>query len=247
MTDPIEDWMRPITDAARIVKASLPKGHGLELADLVSIGAERVLRYLGEAPSSAVLVFVCARQGMESEARRWSARGTHAGRRVKARLEFCDYDEARDVAYWDQWRRYTLPVETMIDMKRALLAMQLREAVSWYSHHWLGEELDHLERELGVTDGRVQQYCASARKKLAATWRGEHFETEGEIAARKARQIAERDARRAAANARMLAARRERFAELKRLGAEPGQAKIGSRSKVQFATAYRQLTAEAAE
>lgn len=228
----IEPYMKAISDAARIVKASLPAGHGLELADLVQIGVERVLHY---GPASSVLAFVCAKQGMQYEVQRW-----RAGRQARRlRPEFVDYDDN-----WDDfvWRRSTaLDLELLIDVKRALLAMQLREAVAWYSHHWLGEELGHLEPELGVTEGRIRQYAAAARDKLKAAWRGASFESEEDRATRERARVAARDVARAAANEKMLAARRRRRLQLRAMGATSAQAIKGARSRVEFSRVARQL------
>lgn len=228
----LEDYMPAISDAARIVKASLPAGHGLELADLVNIGAERVLHY---GPSSRVLAFVCAKHGMWLEVQRW-----RAGRQARRlRPDFVEYDSD-----WDDsvWRRSTaLDVELLIDLKRALLAMQLREAVAWYSHHWIGEELGHLEHEFGVTEGRIRQYVAAARDKLKAAWRGAAFETEEDRATRERARAAARDVARAAANAKMLADRRSRRAQLRAMGATSRQAIKGCHSRVRFMAMARQL------
>jgi hypothetical protein len=233
----IEPYMPAISDAARIVKAALPPGHGLELADLVQIGVERILRY---GPASPVLAFVCAKQGMQLEVQRW-----RAGRQARRfRPEFVEYQDN-----WDDfvWRRSTaLDLELLIDLKRALLAMQLREAVAWYSHHWLGEELGHLEPELGVTEGRIQQYVAAARDKLKAAWRGASFETEEDRATRERARVAARDVARAAATEKMLAERRSRYAQLRAMGASSAEATVGGRSRVQFLAATRRLASEGA-
>jgi hypothetical protein len=228
----VEDYMPAISDAARIVKASLPAGHALELADLVNIGVERVLRY---GSSSRVLAFICAKQGMQYEVQRW-----RAGRQARRlRPEFVEYQSD-----WDHsvWRRSTaLDVELLIDLKRALLAMQLREAVAWYSHHWIGEELGHLEQEFGVTEGRIRQYCAAARDKLKAAWRGAAFETEEDRATRERARLAACDVARDVATAKMLAERRSRRSQLRAMGATSEQATRGCRSRVQFMVMARQL------
>ncbi len=239
----IEDYMRPISDAARIVKASLPSGHGFELSDLVSIGAERVLRYVAGTPgASPVLAFICAKHGMQYEARRWSGKDPHGAKGEKAR-------KSPDpiLTGYHEWAHVTPtpPYEVMIDTKRALLSMQLREAVSWYSHHWLMEDLDHLENELGVSEGRIRQYCASAREKLRAAWIGEWFETEEQKATREASRVATRDQSRARANEAMLAERRRRRRELRALGLGSGAATRAAGSQHRYATALRQLTQEA--
>lgn len=234
----IDDYMRPITDAARIVKASLPSHHGLELADLVQIGTERILRHLtGNEPGW--LAFVCAKQGMIYEVARWRA-GRQARRLAPM---FVEYDDAWDSSVWR--RSSALDLELLIDLKRALLSMQLREAVSWYSHHWLCQELGHLETELGVTEGRIRQYCASAREKLKAAWRGDGFETEEERATRNKLERREIEKRQALANEKMLRERRERREQLVAMGASNAQACVGCRSRLQFGALVRQLTAPA--
>ena len=232
--------MRPITDAARMVRGQLPPGHGLELADLVSVGAEHAIRY---KPTSAVLVFIGARHMMWKAARKWSGRSRIDSPAQRDAPVFVEYQEP-----FDGWRRRVgYDIETLIDVKRALLSMQLREAVSWYSHHWLCEELDHLESEFGVSEARIRQYCAAARAKLKAAWIGDSFVTEDDRAATKQAQCAERDARRAVAHEKMLAERRWRHAELQRLGASRVDARKGCRSHTQFAAVCRQLVPEAAE
>lgn len=233
----LELYMPAISNAARVVKASLRAGHGLELADLVNIGVERVLRY---RPSNPALAFVCAKHGMHYEVARW-----RAGRQARRlRPEFVEYQ-----GEWDDrvWRRATtLDVELLIDLKRALLAMQLREAVAWYSHHWIGEELAHLEREFGVGEARIRQYVAEAREKLKAAWRGAAFETEEDRAARERARIAARDVARAAANEKMLAERRARRVQLRAMGATSAQAIKGARSRVQFRLLAQRLAEDQA-
>src|SRR5262245_49924549 len=109
--------MQAISHAARVVKAALPPGHGLELADLVQIGAERVLRYLsGTEGTSYTLAFVCAKQGMFHEARLWSGRSRHGTqRKTVSDPVFVEYvDERDDIVDWLQ--RCTSPnLEAWID------------------------------------------------------------------------------------------------------------------------------------
>lgn len=227
---------RAICDAARIVRAG--NRGGVELNELVQVGWERVLRYLGREHVSPTLAFVCAKQGMLAEVRRAAGRDQLGRRRRFPDPVFVAIDD-RDVSVWDQWRRYALPLEHMIDVKRALLAMQLREAVAWYSHHWLCEGLDHLMPELGVSEARIRQYCRAARDKLAAAWAGEWFETEADLEERRATAARERDARRADANERMLAERRRRFAELRELGVSSKAARRASGSTARYAAIVR--------
>lgn len=234
---------RAITDAARIVRAGNQRS-ALELDELVQVGWERVLRYLGRENVSPTLAFVCAKQGMLAAVRVAAGRDRFGRTRRCGDPVFVALDEGRegrDVAVWDQWRRHALPVEEMIDAKRALLGMQLREAMAWYSHHWLGEELGHLTGELGVTEGRIRQLCASARAKLAAVWAGDGFETETERQARLERDQQERAERREAARQHMLAERRARWADLRARGLRGAEARRAAQSATRYAEAVRRL------
>jgi hypothetical protein len=231
---------RAVSDAARIIRAG--NRCGPELDELVQVGWERVLRYLGREHLSPTLAFVCAKQGMLAEVRRSAGRDQLGRRRRFPDPVFVAVDE-RDVAVWDQWRRQALPLEEMIDAKRALLGMQMREAVAWYSHHWLGEELGHLTSELGVTEGRIRQYCAAARAKLAATWAGDGFEIVAERDARRERERTERDERRALARARMLAERSTRYADLRARGASGADAARACQTATRYAAAVTRSVA----
>lgn len=223
----LEDFMQPITSAARVVRASLPPHHGLELADLVSIGAERVLLYLARAETtSSTLVFICAKQGMLYEARRWVGRDPHGRARKMPDPKFEEFDHVLE------WRRShpAPPMELLIDCKRALLSVRLREAAAWYSSNWLGETHEHLEAELGVSAGRVRQYAATATAALRAvadaTPRANTSQTTRVL--------------------RRRTGARERYNELRRLGATSQQAR-SNLTPTRFAGMVRQLTAEAAE
>jgi hypothetical protein len=175
---------------------------------------------------------------MVFEAQRWRA-GRQARREKPV---FVEYDEEWDSAVWR--RASSLDLELLIDLKRALLAMQLREAVAWYSHHWLGEELGHLESELGVSGARIRQYCAEARDRLARSWRGDALESHEE---QLSRYRAVRERIEAKEHADMLAERRRRYTELRSLGATVGEARRCIGNKARYLTLARQLTAEAAE
>jgi hypothetical protein len=227
---------RAISDAARMVRA---RNRHCELDELVQVGWERVLRYLGREHVSPTLAFVCAKQGMIEATRLDAGRDRHGRARRFADPVFVVVDEHRDIAVWDQWRRHALPIEEMIDAKRALLGMQLREAVAWYSHHWLGDELGRLTGEFGVTEGRIRQYCASARAKLAAAWAGDGFETQGDREQRLGRERTERTLRRATAYRRMLAERRARRADLVARGVRRSEAARAAQSVTRYAAAIR--------
>lgn len=221
-----ESFASTITDAARLVHRGLPRSSGVELADLVQAGWERVTRYLGSAPTSRTLVFVCAKQGMleESRALRGLPRDYRAGG-VAPKLEG-----------WHEWARITpaLPMETLIDIKRTLLAMPLREAASWYSRHMLDEPVGKLGPEFGVCRGRVCQYEQAARAKLKVV-----ALSGDEPRASSARILG-------TAALRRTAEERLRYRELRDLGASVKQATRNCRSPSLFAAATRALQANAA-
>ena len=64
-------YLRAISDAARYVRRRLPSSNTIELQDLVQVGCERVLRYVREG-MPPVVAFICARDGMVEESRRWA-------------------------------------------------------------------------------------------------------------------------------------------------------------------------------
>ena len=223
----LENHMRTITEAAHYVRRHLPRSNSIEVCDLVQVGAERVQRYLGDQGSEhRTLVFVCAKQGMFEEARRWM--GLPPDRRVKVYVEpqFCPVHD---------WHRSTsIPIELLIDIKRTLFSMPLREAAAWYSRHMLDEPVGTLGAEFGVTRGMVCLYEIAARKKLRTAVSG------GEPL-RKSR------ARIGGAALKRHLVERERYAELRRLGASVQHANRWCKSANTYATAIRQLDAEAAE
>lgn len=211
---------RAVSDAARIVHARNRRA-GLDLHDLVQIGWERVLRYLGRDTTNHVLAFVCAKGGMILHLKRDRKRGL--GFRLGSAARSIDPKfasiEDRDLGYWDQWTRQSLPVEEMIDAKRALLSMPLREAVAWHSHHWLGHEYTHLEDEFGVSGGRIRQLAAAGNAKMRATIDVPHVPT-------KSRRYQEE---------------RERYADLRARGATRSQASNGCKGPHAYAALVRQL------
>lgn len=173
----IEDYMRPITHAARVVKAALPPGHGLELADLVQIGAERVLRYLaGTDGTSYTLAFVCARQGMIREARLWSGRSGHGTRRKTVDDPiFVGYDDERDDGA-DWLRRCTVPnLEAWIDLVRALFSLNSTKAAAWYGRHVLGQSSAEISRGIGVTASDIVQHRQDAELRVNARMRADRW------------------------------------------------------------------------
>lgn len=163
---PTETFAKPITDAARHVRARLPRSNTIELADLVQVGWERVTRYLsGAAVASTTLVFVCAKQGMVEEAARWASNAWAPDSSGKPRRT----GKAPAFTGVHEWHRTTtLDVDLLIDIKRTLLSMPLREAASWYSRHMLDERVGSLGPEFGVSRSRICQYELAARAKLQA-------------------------------------------------------------------------------
>lgn len=161
-----ETFAKPISDAARHVRARLPRSNTIELADLVQIGWERVTRYLrGASSAHTTLVFVCAKQGMFDEAARWAGNAWAPDAAGKARR----IGEAPAFTGEHEWHSCTrLDVDLLIDIKRALLSMPLREAASWYSRHMLDERVGTLGPEFGVSRGRICQYEMAARARLRA-------------------------------------------------------------------------------
>lgn len=233
MKVPVDVFAKPISDAARIVRRQLPASNSLELADLVQIGWERVARYLGDAPVSTVLVFVCAKQGMLEEARHWAgcqhAKDGHGHpRRIGAAPRLEGYQE---------WFSFTPapPIELLIDVYRTLLAMPLRESASWYSRHVLDEPVGTLAPEFGVSRGRICQYEMAARDKLREVVLSgeERRESQTRIlgTAKLQREQVER----------------QRYRELRDMGATRRQAMRGCKSPNCFASMAKQLTPEAAE
>lgn len=219
-------YARPITDAARLVHARLSRKVTLELADLVQVGWERVSRYLADGTASPIVVFICARDGMFDEVRRWQELPADA--RTLRAWRAAGGDEIGDTFGWP---RYTpaLDIELLIDVKRALLDMKLREAASWYSRHVLDEPVGKLGPEFGVGRGRICQYEISARARLReVVLDGEpHRPSTARImgTAKLKRSIEERT----------------RYAELRKLGATVKQATRGAKSPNCFASMLRQL------
>jgi DNA-directed RNA polymerase specialized sigma24 family protein len=173
----IEPYMPAISNAARVVKAALPPGHGLELADLVQIGAERVLRYLsGTDGTSYTLAFVCAKQGMFREARLWSGRCGHGTqRKTVTDPVFVEYDDERDDPI-DWLKRCTSPnLEAWIDLVRALFSLNSTKAAAWYGHHVLGQSSAEIGRGIGVTASDIVQHRQDAELRVNARMRADRW------------------------------------------------------------------------
>lgn len=173
----IEPYMPAISNAARVVKARLPPGHGLDLADLVQIGAEKVMRYLSHTDGTCyTLAFVCAKQGMIHEARRWSGRSRHGTqRKTVTDPVFVEYEAERDdVCDW--FRRCTSPnIEAWIDLVRALFSLNSTKAAAWYGHHVLGESDAEIARGIGGVSSGITQHRQDAEFRVNARMRADRW------------------------------------------------------------------------
>lgn len=231
----VDDFARPISDAARIVRSGLPSSNTIELCDLVQAGWLHATRYLQGAESvSRTLVFVSVKHAMHQAALEW---GQHAwvdsggkrSRRGYARRR--RYGDPPELTGLHEWHRCvpTPDLALLIDVKRTLLAMPLREAVAWYSQRQLDEPAHKLAPEFGVTHTRVVQLAAAANDKL--------------------RQVVDPDREVRPSNTIILSdwkakyrhERRQRYGELRRLGASVKMATRGSKSAKLFSDAVRIL------
>lgn len=144
-----ETWAQPISDAARIVRANIPR-HSLDLEDLVQIGWEATQRYLGGKDNvSRVLVFVAAKSAMLTASARWigKAWGRNAsGNRVRN-------GAPADVSEWQDWLRVEPmpPIEFMIDVRRALERAREQDRAAWLSTRWDGQTVREAGSEQGCT------------------------------------------------------------------------------------------------
>jgi hypothetical protein len=130
-----------------------------------------------------------------------------------------------------EWHRIvpTPDLALLIDIKRTLLSMPLREAVAWYSQRQLDEPAHKLAPEFGVTRGRVVQLAAAANDKL--------------------RQVVDPDREMRPSNTIILSdwkakhrhERCQRYGELRRLGASVKMATRGAKSTKLFSGALRIL------
>lgn len=135
MTLSVEDFARPISDAARIVRAMIPR-HSLDLEDLVQVGWEKTLRYLaGQESVSPTLVFVAAKLAMLNAHEQWMQKAwirNASGNRVRR-------GEAPALTEWQEWQRAhpTPPIEALIDVYRALLRARDEDRSAWQAR-WAG-------------------------------------------------------------------------------------------------------------
>lgn len=128
-----DHFARPISDAARIVRAMLPR-HSFQLEELVQIGWEKTLRYLPD-DTSTTLVFVAAKHAMMNAHDRWRQRSRArdaSGRQVRRG------GDAPQVAEWHHWMSQVPPppIELLIDVKRALEASRAKEIEAWVLTRW---------------------------------------------------------------------------------------------------------------
>jgi hypothetical protein len=229
-------YLRAISDAARIVRRRLPPSNSIELQDLVQVGCERVLRYVREG-MPPVFAFICARDGMMEESCRWAQK---AWVTVPGKLHRGKY--AKRVRRGDppiltglhEWHR-SIPAPDMallIDIKRTLLTMPLREAVAWHSQHQLDKPAHQLAPEFGVTPTRVVQLAAAANLRLRNV-----VDPEGEM--RPSNTIILSNWKEKHRHDT-----RQRYSELRRLGASVKMATRGAKSANLYADTVRILQTE---
>jgi len=231
----VDDFARPISDAARIVRSGLPSSNTIELCDLVQAGWLHATRYLQGAESvSRTLVFVSVKHAMHQSALEW---GQHAwadagGKRSKrGYAQRRRYGDPPQLTGFHEWHRCvpTPDLEMLIDVKRTLLSMPLREAVAWYSQRQLEEPAHKLAPEFGVSKGRVVQLAEMANDKLR-----EAVDPEREM--RPSNTIILSDWK-----AKHRHERRQRYGELRRLGASVKMATRGAKSAKLYSDAVRIL------
>jgi hypothetical protein len=168
----IEWAMKPIADAARVVyRRERCHRDGIELAELVQVGAERVLRYLGDRPDEPrTLAFVGAKQGMEEFVRHWRGQPRDCRTKRGRPLMLQYYEPESDDALPHTWHRSipAPPVEMLIDCYRALLSMRLKDAVAWHCHYWLEETItgSPLAAEFGCSWELVRFFAYRARDRM---------------------------------------------------------------------------------
>lgn len=228
-------YLRAISDAARYVRSRLPSSNTIELQDLVQVGCERVLRYVREG-LPPVVAFICARDGMVEESRRWAQNAWAPSRGKLIRGKYAKMRRIGDaprLTGFHEWHR-CIPAPDMallIDIKRTLLSLPLREAVAWHSQHQLDRPAHELAPEFGVSHMRIVQLARAANDKL--------------------RTVVDPDGEMRPSNTIVLATARQRYnhetqrryRELRDLGASRKMALRGAKSPRLFADATRILQA----
>jgi|GEM_PF-5261060 len=231
----VDDFARPISDAARIVRRGLPSSNTIELCDLVQAGWLHATRYLqGAESASRLLVFVSVKHAMHAAALEWGQNAWADSSGKRSPLGYARRRRLGDppqLTGLHEWHRIvpTPDLALLIDIKRALLSMPLREAVAWYSQRQLDEPSHKLAPEFGVTRTRVVQLAAAANDKL--------------------RQVVDPDGEMRPSNTIILSDwkakhrhdRRQRYGELRRLGASVKMATRGAKSPKLFSNAVRIL------
>jgi DNA-directed RNA polymerase specialized sigma subunit len=157
-------WL--ITQEARRFRARLPRGHSIEVADLVSGGALHVIESLRMGCNAGpALIRVRARQGMLRELRRWD-HGTkdHPVRRS----DLVDYDGWSNVESSYDVRRCTPrpPIEIMIDLLREVLKLRLTNALAFVSHYLADNDHDVAAQAFGVEKDQMRTAAERARRQL---------------------------------------------------------------------------------
>lgn len=160
--DAREQYARPITDAARIVRSMLPK-HSFDLDELVQIGWEKVLRYPPES-GSRTLVFVAAKLAMLNAHNQWIRREWRpnaSGNRERT-------GPAPRLEEFQEWQRCspTPPIESLIDLRRALSRMRDEEREAWVATQTEGWTLREAGQALACQPHTVLARTRRANERL---------------------------------------------------------------------------------
>lgn len=162
----VEPHMHIITQEAKRLRAKLPAGHPVELADLVSGGALHVLESLELGCNAGpALIRVRARQGMLIELRRWD----HGTREHPVnRGNLIDFDDWADTeSRLDLRRCYPPPpIELMIDLLRQVLRLRLQNALAFVSHYLADNDHEVAARAFGVEPDHMRSAAERARRQL---------------------------------------------------------------------------------
>lgn len=221
----MENWAATISDAARIVRASIPR-HVMDLDELVQIGWEKIARYLSDATSAdRTLVFITARNAMWEAVNRWRQRGytkNASGNRVRR-------GPVPELTGWHDWMTHqpTPPIEMMIDVKRALERCAPEESSAWTLTRWQERSVDDAAAELQCRPATVIARARRADARVTMLAGGERTARHGRTPVR----------------SRKRDEWRRRYRELRSLGVAPAHANRAANSVHGYATALRKATA----
>lgn len=219
----VEQWAQPISDAARIVRATTPR-HSLDLEDLVQIGWEATLRYLSPGSVSRVLVFVAAKSAMLTASAKWLHKAwsrNGSGNRVRG-------GPAPRLEGYHHWMQVepTPPMELFIDLRRAFERLRAEERGAWAATRWRGETVADAGTLLGCRPATVIARARIADKRLILAAGGKSAARAGRtpVHSRKRDQF------------------RARYRELRALGVEPAKANRAAHAQHAYATLLRQVS-----